>query len=253
MAGVKVIFLGTNGWYDTDTGNTICILIDAPNEYIVLDAGNGIYKLDRYIKKNKPIYLFLSHFHLDHVIGLHILAKFKFKQGLSICIKKGMKKALNTVMNQQFTVPLNKLPFKVRVIELSGQRSSTSFLEKCLPMKHPVATLGFRFNINGKIISYVPDTGMCKNAFGLAQGADLLISECAFKVGQKCEQWPHLNSEDAAKIAKKTGAKKLALVHFDAEVYKTLKERKVAEQQARKIFKETIAVKDGMILRVKGE
>ena len=45
---MNVIFLGTNRWYDSDTGNTICILIESDEYYIVLDAGNGINKLDRY-------------------------------------------------------------------------------------------------------------------------------------------------------------------------------------------------------------
>jgi len=253
MEKIKIIFLGTNGWYDTETGNTICVLIETPNEYIVLDAGNGIYKLDQYIKRTKPIYLFLSHFHLDHIVGLHVLAKFRFKQGLNVCIKKGMKKVLNTIMSKQFTVPLNKLPFEVQVIELSGKEKKVPFLDKCLLMKHPVPTLGFRFKLGAKVISYVPDTGMCENAVRLAKGADLLISECAFKVGLECEQWPHLNSEDAARIAKKAGARKLALVHFDAAVYKTLSERKTAQKQARRIFKSTIAAKDGMVLEIGGK
>ena len=88
---MKIIFLGTNGWYDTKTGNTICTLIDAKDYFIVLDAGNGFHKLDRYFNKEKPIYLFLSHFHLDHIIGLHILDKFVFKQGISIYGQKGTK------------------------------------------------------------------------------------------------------------------------------------------------------------------
>ena len=44
---MKVLFLGTNGWYDTKTGNTTCILIETKKEYIILDAGNGFYKIDR--------------------------------------------------------------------------------------------------------------------------------------------------------------------------------------------------------------
>lgn len=52
---MKIIFLGTNGWYDTKTGNTICTLIETDNEYIILDAGNGIYKIDKYIKKIRRI------------------------------------------------------------------------------------------------------------------------------------------------------------------------------------------------------
>ena len=77
---MKITFLGTNGWYPTATGDTPCILIETKEHYIVLDAGNGIYKLDRYITENKPISLFISHFHIDHTSGLHTLAQFHFSQ-----------------------------------------------------------------------------------------------------------------------------------------------------------------------------
>ncbi|MFX1587847.1 MAG: MBL fold metallo-hydrolase, partial [Promethearchaeota archaeon] len=63
---MRVIFLGTNGWYATDIGNTVSTLIDSKNYYIILDAGDGIYKIDQYIKNNKPIIVLLSHLHLDH-------------------------------------------------------------------------------------------------------------------------------------------------------------------------------------------
>ena len=77
---MKIIFLGTNGWFSTPTGNTPCILIDAKDHYVIFDAGNGIYKIDKYITEEKPISLFISHFHLDHVSGLHNLDKVIFSQ-----------------------------------------------------------------------------------------------------------------------------------------------------------------------------
>ncbi|NQT30032.1 MAG: ribonuclease Z [Candidatus Saganbacteria bacterium] len=241
---IKIIFLGTNGWYDTATGNTICILIETANEYVVLDAGNGIYKLDQYIKSNKPIYLFLSHFHLDHIIGLHILAKFRFPQGLNICIRKGSKKILKTIVNKDFTLALNKLPFKTRIIEIAGRNKHLPFMENALVLRHPVPCLGFRLRFGNKILAYVPDTGPCPNAAKLAKNANLLIAECAMKVGIQEEGWPHLDPTTAAKIAKKAKADRLLLVHFDAAIYQTLKERNTAEKQAKRIHKNTRAVRD---------
>jgi len=88
---MDVIFLGTNGWYDS--------LIKSNDYYIVLDAGNGINKLDQYYQKANPVYILLSHFHLDHIVGLHILAKFSFAQGLVIAGPKGTRKILNTFWN----------------------------------------------------------------------------------------------------------------------------------------------------------
>lgn len=35
---LKIIFLGTNGWYDTVTGNTIAILIETSSHFIPVTA-----------------------------------------------------------------------------------------------------------------------------------------------------------------------------------------------------------------------
>ena len=72
---MKITFLGTNSWFSTKTGNTVCALIEAEDFYIILDAGDGIHKLGKYFKGDKPIYMFLSHFHFDHIIGFHAMNK----------------------------------------------------------------------------------------------------------------------------------------------------------------------------------
>lgn len=243
---MKIIFLGTNGWYDTSTGNTICILIDARECYIILDAGNGFHKIDRYITDEKPIYLFLSHFHLEHIIGLHILNKFNFTQGIQICGQKGTKDILNIIINQPYTMPLSELSYSTGIIELPEERERLPFHVESEPLFHSSLTLGFRFELGGKVITYCPDTGYCENAVKLARSADLLIAECAYKTGQKNNKWPHLNPEDAARLAKESKAKKLALVHFDANIYKTLEERKEAEKHAQGIFGNAFAAMDDM-------
>jgi len=61
---MRIIFLGTNGWYSTDTGNTVCTFIETKTHYIILDAGDGFHKIDQYIDDEKPIILFLSFFPL---------------------------------------------------------------------------------------------------------------------------------------------------------------------------------------------
>ena len=113
---MKVRFLGTNGWYDTQTGNTLCVLIESGDMSIVLDAGNGIHKLDRYVKE-KPAYLFLSHFHLDHIEGMHTMVKMRL-ESLSIFGMEGTEKILNDVIRRPYTVPLAEYPYPVTVGEL---------------------------------------------------------------------------------------------------------------------------------------
>jgi ribonuclease BN (tRNA processing enzyme) len=246
---MKVHFLGTNGWYDTKTGNTVCVLIEADDYYILLDAGNGIYKADRYIKKNKPVYLFLSHFHLDHIIGLHILVKFKFKS-LTIYGQKGSRSILTNFLGPKFSFPIKRLPYPCRIKELKPGWHNRPFKFRALKLKHASSCFGYRLEIDNKVISFCTDTGYCDEAIELSRDADLLISECAYLSGQENKSWPHLNPELAARLAQEAGAKRMALMHFDAHAYKDLSARKNAENKAKKIFKNTFSAKDNITVKV---
>jgi ribonuclease BN (tRNA processing enzyme) len=243
---MKVIFLGTNGWYDTETGNTICTLIQTERCDIILDAGNGLHRADRHLDGGKPAFLFLSHFHVDHIEGLHILAKFRFREGLTLCGPAGSRAVLGTFLNAPFTIPLSSLPYRARILEMPEETAALPFFVEALPLRHSSLTLGYRFEIDGRTVAYCPDTGYCENAVTLARSADLLITECACKQGQSCESWPHLNPETAARIACEAGAKRLVLTHFDAGVYQSLPERKESEAVAAGIFAATTAGADGL-------
>jgi ribonuclease BN (tRNA processing enzyme) len=243
---MKIVFLGTNGWYDTSTGNTSCILIESEEYSVVLDAGGGLHKLDRYCKEDKPVFLFLSHFHLDHIIGLHILGKFSFPKGLVISGPKGTRGILGTIVNQPFTLPLSDLPFKVKVRELPEEGMKLPIHVECMELLHSSLTLGYRIQLEGKWVVYCPDTGYCENAVKLARQADLLIAECSFRSGESYSEWPHLNPQYAARIAKEAEAKRLTLIHFDASRYKSVESRTTAEDEARRIFPDSIAARDEM-------
>jgi len=249
---VKVIFLGTNGWYDTGTGNTICTLIKADGANIILDAGNGLYKIDRHILTDdrKPVYLFLSHFHLDHIVGLHTLNMFNFPGGLVICGPAGSRDILNRIVNRPFTASFAELPYKTTVYELPEERDRLGIAADAKPLVHPDLTIGYRIEMDGKAVSYCPDTGYCENAVILSRNADLLIAECAYRSGQGSEEWPHLNPETAARIATEAKAKRLALVHFDAKLYLTLEDRKESESVAQNIFSNTFAAVDDMEIEI---
>jgi ribonuclease BN (tRNA processing enzyme) len=242
---MNIVFLGTNGWFDTPTGNTTCILIETDKVSIILDAGNGLFKVDRYIGKEKPVFLFISHTHLDHIIGLHLLNKFEFNQGLTICGQPGIKAALLTLFMPPYSLPFTSLTYPVEILEVDCMYENSAFNVETAQMVHSVSTIGFRFSIENKIITYCPDTGYCDNAVKLARDSDLLIAECAYRSGEESEQWPHLNPQSAAQIAVEAKVKQLALVHFDAYRYQTMESRHQAQQQSQTIFKNTVATKDG--------
>lgn len=169
---------------------------------------------------------------------------------MSIYGQAGTKVILDMLINTPFTVPLSGLPFKVQVHELSEGVHNIPFSAECRFLLHSSKCMGYRFHVDGKIIAYCPDTGVCENAIELARNADLLIAECSFKSGQSNPEWPHLNPEETAQIAKHANAKNLALIHFDANMYQTLQQREIAQENAMKIFNNTIAAKDEMYIEI---
>ncbi len=52
-------------------GNTSCLEISYDDAHLIIDAGTGIRPLGEEIsKRKKPIHIFLSHTHWDHLVGL---------------------------------------------------------------------------------------------------------------------------------------------------------------------------------------
>ena len=249
---MKIIFLGTNGWYSNRSGDTPCILVDSKDQYIVLDAGNGIYKLDNFIKEDKPISLFISHFHIDHVSGLHTLAKFNFKQGIDVYIGEGRSVDFKTLVNPPYTIGykpqlknVQNLKTPIRLHELSEKGESEPFKMSALIQHHAYVDHAYRFQLEGKTIAYTGDCGFTEQAKKLAQDVDLLICECSNKKTADIDIWGHFDPLQAASLAKECKAGKLILTHFGAHVYKSRKERKWAESESKKIFPNTVAAFDG--------
>jgi len=247
---MKVTFLGTNGWYDTGTGNTCSVLIQAKDYDIILDAGNGIAKADHYITQDRPAFLFISHFHIDHIVGLHTLVKFRFLKGLKIFGQVGTAAVLNTFVAEPFTVPLTRLPYPVSIMELEEGEHAIPFTVECLPLIHPAPCYGYRLTLDDKVVTYCIDTGICDNAITLARDADLLITECGLKPGQESPDWPHLNPENAIDIAQKAHAKRLALMHFGAEVYRTLDDRCAVQKQFEKAYPGLVVATDALTIDI---
>ncbi len=241
---MKVHFLGTNGWYDTETGNTPCVFVETESEYIILDAGFGFYKARGLIASGKPVYLFLSHLHLDHIIGLHTLPLFRVPQGIDIYAPKGGIRMLKSILRRPFTSPPLLVPTRIRYHDIPGRPRRGQFKFEYAKLRHSVPCYGYRFDLGGAIIAYCTDTGLCDNLKLLASGADLLITECAMSPGEKGPTLFHLTPSAAARAAAEAKVRKLALFHFDPGKYPSLSSRQEAERSAREIFPDTVAAND---------
>ena len=243
-----VTTLGTNGWFDTENGQTMCTLIRTQNYSVILDAGFGIRRAKGLIDFTKPTFLLISHMHLDHTIGLHTLDYLQFQLPLTIIVPVGQKQAFTELVRPPYTNPLSKMvPEGSRLLETNGlAEAGLPFGITTLPIQHPVPTEGYRLEIEGKTVTYLSDTGYCDNAVSLAAGADLVIAECGALPGTVKDGAPHMEPAICAKLALEAGAGQLLLTHFGAGGYTTMDARKNAAAAARSIFPNTIPGVDNL-------
>jgi ribonuclease Z len=103
----------------------------------------------------------------------------------------------------------------------------------------------------GRKIVYANDTRPCNGLCKFAKGCDVLIHDATVstELEKKANSFGHSSARQAAEIARKAKAKLLFLIHFSPR-YKKLES---LEEEARKIFKNTIAACDFMVYRVKGK
>lgn len=243
---ITITLHGTNGWYTSKTGYTTCLTIDTPDYFIILDAGEGFSKIpDVYPSVQKPAFLFLSHFHLDHISGFHTLARCKFEKGLRIFGPTGVN-ILHSFIGYPFTIPIAELPYTVSIEEFTKSCTDIPFVVISADLVHNQPVNGYRFELE-KTIAFCTDTGPCEGIITLGTGADLLITECSYLPGQENPGWPHLNPETALQMAVKSGAKKLVLVHFAADLYSSLEQRE-AIKNISPDFSKVIIGQDNMVI-----
>ncbi|MFA7707350.1 MAG: ribonuclease Z [Candidatus Pacearchaeota archaeon] len=101
----------------------------------------------------------------------------------------------------------------------------------------------------GKKISFIFDTGVCKNANNLAKDSDLAIIDSTYDENETklAEEYGHLAVKQAGEIARKSKVKKLILTHISQRY-----ENKSAEleKQAKKYFSNVSIAKDFMTLEI---
>ena len=93
----------------------------------------------------------------------------------------------------------------------------------------------------GKIV-YSGDTRPCRNVIELAKDADLLIHDATLLSSEEllADDFGHSTALEAAQVAKESGAKMLALIHFSPRY----KDAKILTEEAKTCFSDVFAPSD---------
>lgn len=226
MAQYRVIPLGTCGGMPTPVRQTACVAVEAAGQLIVFDAGTGLSRLAQpqmgpVLEKYAKIHLFLSHFHLDHVIGLFYLPYFCEGRKLSIY---GPGKEVGGFDTEEALLGFTSAPFSPARLDRSpyvegvgslraGRNSFASFEISAALQDHPGGSLAMRLD---DAVAYLTDTGGGDESRGLAGGARLLLHEVWSDSLAEAPEG-HTNIRTATEVAAEAGAGRLALIHLNPE------------------------------------
>ena len=199
-------------------GDTFSLLVEGrTGEQVLFDAGSGVRRLRSRLRADGI--LFFTHTHLDHLIGLPMLAKVWPRR---MILPRG---DLDAVLKRVFSPPVwpVKLPpadFAVPAapVEIGGLRVDW------LPMAHPDGCVAYRVDEPATGASLVVATDVewqrmiprAQDAFAqFARGADLLVFDAHYLPAEYAahEGWGHSTWPDAVDAARRCGAQKLWLVH----------------------------------------
>jgi len=219
---MQVIFLGTGTIYPDPERRSPGLVLKDGKKIMVFDSGPGTwFRLSEAgLDFRKVSTLFYSHVHLDHILDypaylfLTHNPEFKRKAPLEVFAPRIFQKFDNTLKKMfgtwmsPFDQPVNihPLPRKKAVSKLGDLKVTSG------PVKHTDVSLAFRIDKGKKSFVYSGDVEYCREIVKLAEGADLLVTECAHPEGKKMPG--HLVPSEAGRIARAAGVKKLALTHF---------------------------------------
>jgi ribonuclease BN (tRNA processing enzyme) len=214
------IVLGSGGWIPTSRRETCCALIREGSHVLVIDAGTGIQRLverPELLAGVESVDIVLTHFHLDHVVGLSYLPALELPERPTIW---GAGQLLSGVSTQAllkrllgepfFSAPFAETASAVREIKDEVDIGPFSIRTRVQAL-HAAPTIALRI---GDVLTYCTDTAPDPGNVGFAAGSQVLLHE-AWYAQATSDDGNHSAGGDAGRIAREADVKRLVLIHIN--------------------------------------
>jgi len=250
-------------------GNTCCIEIRLANgTLIILDAGSGIRGLGKSLLREfggHPIhgYVFMTHFHWDHIQGIPFFLPLYNKGNVFLfhsVLRKGLelREAVEGQMvNPYFPVDMSAMAALRHFYDLDADPINLNgAIISSAPMNHPQECVGYRIEADGATFVLATDTEPGSPHHDraireLAKGADVLVYDGQYtpeQVAGEKKGWGHSSWLDGTRIARECGVKQLILFHHDPDSDDYYVDG--LAERARQEFPNSIGASEGMIVNL---
>lgn len=214
---MRLVLLGTTGYFGNDERHTACLML--PEVGVALDAGTGMYRVEEYLQTER-LDVFLTHAHLDHVVGLTTLLGIFGVEGSNRVKVHGAPQVLSAVREHLLAKELFPITPAFNWQELTSPTTlANDGTLTAFPLEHPGGSLGFRLDWPGHSMAYVTDTIARADAdyVETIRGVNVLVHESYFgdEQAELAEMTGHSCVSRVAQVAAAAGVRRLILVHID--------------------------------------
>jgi len=215
---MRLVLLGSTGYHPNEIRHTPCLVL--PELGVVLDAGTAMFRLRDHML-TRELSIFLTHAHLDHVVGLTFLFDVLYQRPAKQVVVYAEADKLAAIQEHLLSPLLfpAKLPCEYRELPAAGVDLPQGGRLTHFPLAHPGGSLGFRLDWPGHSLAYVTDTTADPAAEYVEsiRGVDLLIHECYFSDAhqERAALTGHSCTTPVAQVARAAGAGRLVLTHLN--------------------------------------
>ena len=214
---MRLLLLGTTGYHPSERRHTACMML--PEIGVVLDAGTAMFRVRQHLA-TPTLDIFLTHAHLDHVVGLTYLFGTLYGKSIDAIRVHGDPAKLAAIREHLFHPVLFPVMPPIRWTPLLGPVPvGQGGTLRAFPVKHPGDAYGYRIDWPGRSLAYVTDTTAVLEAPYVddIRGVDLLIHECYFSdgAGELAAMTGHSCLTPVLQVAAEARVGRLVLVHIN--------------------------------------
>jgi len=273
---MRVDFWGVRGTFPVSGkdkekygGNTLCASISTiEEEVVIIDAGTGIKLLgDKLIHERKEeelhISIFLTHFHLDHIMGIPSFAPLYSSKSVLAFYAPSPPRETERLLGRIMAGRFFPVDFKnTRSKKIFKKAPEKNFKKWGLqisssPLRHPQGSIAYKIEDKEGSVIFATDTeqpaeGIDQRLVSFAHRVDVLIYDATFTL-EEYESgkrgWGHSTWLEGTKIAREAKVQNLYLSHFNPDH----SDRQIDEilSLARKEFSRSFGLRRGLQLNLK--